>query len=87
MSWDETRLAFTSPNVSHSSGIAVPYGLLKAALHPIQPPGVRDYALQRLEALALCQGWYEQVDEAEGAEAAGYTLSYPTWLAPAAWLR
>ena len=44
----------------------------------------RGYALQRREALALCQGWYEQVDEAEGIEAAGYTVSYPTWLALAA---
>ena len=47
-------------------------------------PASRGYALQRREALALCQGWYEQVDEAEGIEAAGYTVSYPTWLAPAA---
>jgi hypothetical protein len=40
VSWDETRLAFTSPNVSHSSGIAVPYGPLIATLHQIQHPGV-----------------------------------------------
>ena len=60
---------------------------LRTAVSNSSPnPASRGYALQRREALALCQGWYEQVDEAEDIEAAGYTVSYPTWLALLGWV-
>ena len=58
---------------------------LRAAESNSSPfPASSGYALQRCEALALCHGWHEQVDDAEDVEIAGYTFSYPSWLAPAA---